>query len=101
MGGPTEIFGEGYDGPVFEETPLSLGLPAGLKAAPDPPPTLSEQFESLPSRSSSLSSVPCNRLRTSSMCASFAKLNQPAQNGDNHKKLLLRQHLNMLIINSP
>lgn len=45
------MFGDGYDEPlvVFE---FSLGLPEPVgRNAPPPPPTLSEQFESLPSRS--------------------------------------------------
>lgn len=73
MGGPTDMFGDGYDVPAA--LLHSLGLTVGRKA-PVLPATLSEQFESLPSRS--LSSA-CRRLRIASsvLCISDAKLNQP------------------------
>lgn len=49
MGGPTEMFGEGYDVPALLDD--SLGLPEVGRKAPVLPETLSEQLESLPSRS--------------------------------------------------
>lgn len=65
MGGPTDILGEGYDPEPLSPAAPSLGLPddVGLKAPPVLPPTLSEQLESLPSRSTSSD---CRRRRKAS-----------------------------------